>query len=186
MASPWPVPDLHPERRTGSQLALAVSTRVAELWSWAPSLDDARRVDDLHAMRLAAKRLRYLLDDCEPLLADGAGKPIKRLRQLQNALGAVHDCDVRIETLRALLAARGGRQRRQLERLVEGHDAGDPRLAEAAAALAASCEELPLAGLARLLETCVEERAARHRKLRKRFRKLDRKGLRRRLIELAA
>ncbi|MFM8285741.1 MAG: CHAD domain-containing protein, partial [Planctomycetaceae bacterium] len=58
---------------------------------------------DLHALRLALKRLRYgleLLAECVPQqsLADS----LKRLRQLQGSLGDFHDAEVAREELRAL------------------------------------------------------------------------------------
>jgi len=183
---PWPVTDLSAELRSGSQLTLPLATRVAELWSWAPALDDPRRVDELHAMRLSAKRLRYLLEDLRPLLGKGAGKAVKRLRRLQDALGAVHDCDVRAETLRAALSHQEARRQRLLQRVTGPAHAGDARVAAAADELADGCAEVPSAGLARLLAECVAERAERHAALRRRFAKLERQGLRERLVELGS
>ena len=44
-------------------------------------------------MRIAAKRLRYLLELSEPLLGQAAKKATKTIKELQDLLGEIHDCD---------------------------------------------------------------------------------------------
>jgi CHAD domain-containing protein len=66
--------------------------RFAEVLTQAPAFRRARS-EDIHALRIACKRLRYTLERFavrEPGLVDAVG----RLTQLQNALGEVHDRDV--------------------------------------------------------------------------------------------
>lgn len=72
-----------------------ISVRFAEVLAQAGSLR-GDRAEALHALRIACKRLRYsieLFEDALPKLA-AAGA---RLRQLQDELGNVHDCDVLTE-----------------------------------------------------------------------------------------
>lgn len=52
------------------------------------------RVDELHAMRIAAKRLRYTLETFAPLFEDGLKTTIKAMRSSQDMLGEIHDADV--------------------------------------------------------------------------------------------
>ncbi|HET7230112.1 MAG TPA: CHAD domain-containing protein [Longimicrobium sp.] len=56
-------------------------------------VDDIDDQDEAHRARIAAKRLRYLI---EPFTAELEGAPdvVKRLKRLQDALGEMHDADV--------------------------------------------------------------------------------------------
>ncbi len=66
--------------------------RFAEVLTLAPALRRGRG-PELHALRIACKRLRYTLERFvprEPALLDAAG----RLMQLQDVLGEIHDRDV--------------------------------------------------------------------------------------------
>jgi len=54
----------------------------------------------LHEMRIAAKRLRYSIELFEACWGSRIAKYAKQIARLQTALGAVHDCDVWIESFR--------------------------------------------------------------------------------------
>jgi len=73
-----------------------VHVRLGELWSFVPAALDPDEVTALHDMRIAAKRLRYVLE------LTGPDAPIKQLKRLQDVLGEIHDCDVQLPPLRAL------------------------------------------------------------------------------------
>lgn len=71
--------------------------RFAEVLALAPALRRGR-AEELHALRIACKRLRYALERFsvfEPALHD----PGVRLAQLQDALGEIHDRDVLLQTI---------------------------------------------------------------------------------------
>ena len=63
-------------------------------------------------MRIAAKRLRYVLEIVEPCFGPDAIAARRAAKELQAVLGDIHDCDVMlpradgIESLQALLRAR--------------------------------------------------------------------------------
>jgi hypothetical protein len=48
-------------------------------------------------MRIAAKHLRYTLEVFDPIYEKGLRKPLKVVKEIQELLGEVHDCDVWIE-----------------------------------------------------------------------------------------
>ena len=50
-------------------------------------------------MRIAAKRLRYLMQALAPLYPDALAEPVQAARLCQTQLGDIHDCDVWIDTL---------------------------------------------------------------------------------------
>ncbi len=89
-----------------------VLVRLDELFSFDPAVRDPRAVEQLHDMRIAAKRLRYILELTEPALGEAARLGTKEAKGLQGLLGDIHDCDVmvprvheEVELLRAQDAA---------------------------------------------------------------------------------
>jgi hypothetical protein len=103
------VKKLDPTAPLAPNAARIVRTRVDELCSFA---DEALRPDHQraqHDMRIAAKRLRYVLEATGLCFGDVAEEARRRARDLQDLLGELHDCDVilpRIEGhLRELRAA---------------------------------------------------------------------------------
>jgi CHAD domain-containing protein len=52
-----------------------------------------------HAMRIAAKRLRYTMEICSPVYEGGLGEFIHSVKQVQSLLGDIHDCDVWVEEI---------------------------------------------------------------------------------------
>lgn len=75
-----------------------------------------------HDMRIAAKRLRYLLEifgDCLGVEAEEARRAAKRL---QSTLGDLHDCDLmlpKVETIPAVTALMARRRERLFHEFVE-------------------------------------------------------------------
>ena len=77
--------------------------RLDELFAFAPAVLDPRNVRELHDMRIAAKRLRYILEvAAEPCFGPYATTAIRRTKDLQDLLGELHDCDVQLPRVRAL------------------------------------------------------------------------------------
>ncbi len=56
--------------------------------------------EDLHALRIRAKRLRYLLEFLQELTGKPNRRLVKRLTELQDLLGSYHDAVVAAETVR--------------------------------------------------------------------------------------
>jgi CHAD domain-containing protein len=74
--------------------------RQAELESFIPKVLDPAEKKALHDMRIAAKRLRYVLELFAPALDEDTRATGKRARALQEALGEIHDCDELVARLR--------------------------------------------------------------------------------------
>jgi CHAD domain-containing protein len=71
-----------------------IRARLAELHSFVPAALDPAEQRALHDMRIAAKRLRYLLELCGFCFGAYAPTAAKRTKELQDLLGEIHDCDV--------------------------------------------------------------------------------------------
>ena len=77
-----------PDARLDESLRTILSVRLDELHSFDPS-DPA----GLHDLRIAAKRMRYLLETAEPVFGSAATSGVKKMKELQDLLGDIHDCD---------------------------------------------------------------------------------------------
>ena len=49
-----------------------------------------------HAMRIAAKRLRYTMEICRPMYPGRLDEPVEAVKRVQTLLGEIHDCDVSV------------------------------------------------------------------------------------------
>jgi hypothetical protein len=70
-----------------------IAVRLEELRSFSGAVRDPSAVTELHDMRIAAKRLRYVLEMTAPALGPAAEQGAKDAKRLQDVLGEIHDCD---------------------------------------------------------------------------------------------
>jgi CHAD domain-containing protein len=90
---------------------------VDDLLSYETSLADAADQQQHHAMRIAAKRLRYAMEICRGAYADRLDPFLASVKEIQGLLGEIHDRDVWGAQLDALLA-----DQRDLLDSTYGHD----------------------------------------------------------------
>lgn len=100
MAKAKALTDLDPRAPTGQNARQIARTRLDEMYSWAADVDEPYEVRGLHNLRIAAKRMRYVLEIFEDVLPPAAQSIADELAQIQDELGAMHDCDVMIALLR--------------------------------------------------------------------------------------
>jgi hypothetical protein len=105
------VSGLDPAGPLEANLRRLVAVRLDELRSFAHDGAAPTSAEDLHDMRIAAKRLRYVLEMAEPVLGAPARRGAKEARRIQDLLGEIHDCDEGVPRVQA-----------QIERL-RGEDA---------------------------------------------------------------
>jgi CHAD domain-containing protein len=75
-------------------LRAVAGRRLAEVADGLTALEDPRDAEALHDLRIAAKRLRYVLEAAAPALGPAALDGAKAARELQSVLGDLHDSDV--------------------------------------------------------------------------------------------
>jgi hypothetical protein len=100
------VKGIDPDGDAAGEVAKIVAVRLDELCGFMPAARDPAEVDTLHDMRIAAKRLRYVLELFAPAFGPYAAKAARQTKRLQDLIGEIHDCDVtrpRIAQLRAEL-----------------------------------------------------------------------------------
>ncbi len=74
--------------------AAALSDRLDEFLAYEPYVDQPACVAELHAMRIAAKQLRYTIEIFAPLYPGELAPQMQAIKACQELLGDLHDCDV--------------------------------------------------------------------------------------------
>ncbi len=80
-----------------------ITARVGELRAFEPCLASPGDHQQHHAMRIAAKRLRYTMELFKPVYEGGLDRVIEAIKQVQSLLGDAHDCDVWVVQLDNML-----------------------------------------------------------------------------------
>jgi CHAD domain-containing protein len=98
------VKGLQADMRLDAAMERTIAVRLDELCAFMPAAADPAQVELLHDMRIAAKRLRYVLELTGFCFGPYAPKAAKRARQLQELIGEIHDCDITLPRVTALQA----------------------------------------------------------------------------------
>ena len=86
------------------QALVKILPRLKELLSFDSRAVGSATVDEFHAMRIAAKKLRYTMEVFAPVYGESLNPFIKVSRKIQDYLGKIHDCDVWLGGLIRILA----------------------------------------------------------------------------------
>ena len=123
MAKALPLYAVNPQESLRSNAPLMLHTRLEELYQFAPYISDPAKVDELHNMRIAAKRLRYTLEIFAPCFSSKEFEKLSaQAKSIQEQIGEIHDRDIRGPLLQAFLEARATERpeiRPGLERLIQ-------------------------------------------------------------------
>jgi hypothetical protein len=114
---------LDPAAPLDQNAAKIVRTRADELRSFAPEALDPVATEAQHNMRIAAKRLRYVLEVTGFCFGAPAQTARRRARELQDLLGEMHDCDLMLPRVQAEIERLRGEDARAL--LLQAADADD-------------------------------------------------------------
>ncbi|CAA9327297.1 MAG: hypothetical protein AVDCRST_MAG93-6022 [uncultured Chloroflexia bacterium] len=116
--------------------SLVLMVRLQEMMDYANAIGSPENVEELHNMRIAAKRLRYTLELFAPTLEPkGASNLLDRVTEVQERIGAIHDCDVLFPLVQDTLEMETEREKRGAKK--RGAAAAGPPPFLAAEALAA-------------------------------------------------
>ncbi len=91
--------DLRPSRRVFDHTERHVLTGLDDLRTFEPCLANPEDHEQHHAMRIAAKRLRYTIEICKSIYGGRLDGVLEAVKQVQSLLGDIHDCDVWVEQL---------------------------------------------------------------------------------------
>lgn len=118
MAKPRPVKGLDPDGRLAPNARKVLAVRIDEVFAYDGPVRDPANVKDLHDLRIACKRLRYLLEIFGIAFAADLDPYLDQVKELQDLLGDIHDCDVQIPMLEDHLAWLAERESGAARRLV--------------------------------------------------------------------
>ena len=98
---------LPPMHAIPPEAAERINMGILDLFEYEPWIKNPDAIAEHHAMRIAAKRLRYTMEIYAPLYRLKLKRPLARVRKIQTILGNMHDCDAWIDQLtRALVRER--------------------------------------------------------------------------------
>src|SRR5260221_13586069 len=98
-----PIAGLNAQAPTTQNVRLILRQRLDEMYSYAQYVDSPDHIQELHDLRIAAKRVRYSLEVFEEFLPEKSKAFAATLTQLQDELGSLHDSEVMLALLRQLL-----------------------------------------------------------------------------------
>jgi hypothetical protein len=119
---------LDPDGSLAENAARIIKVRLAELRSFAPAALEPDGATEQHDMRIAAKRLRYILEATEFCFGKPAQTGRRRARELQGLLGELHDCDVMLPRIESHLASLRNADARAVHARAGDSPDLDPRL----------------------------------------------------------
>jgi len=92
-------------RAAVKQARKTIRQHLDALVGYQDCLDEPEDSEQHHAMRIAAKRLRYTVEISDPVYDGALSDHLKVIKQVQTLLGDLHDCDVWAEDLREFARA---------------------------------------------------------------------------------
>src|SRR5215467_11008658 len=84
MAKAKPITGLDPQAPTGKNARIIAKIRLEELFSWESYVDNPYHIQELHNLRIAAKRLRYTFEVFEDVFPLASKDIVKELVQIQD------------------------------------------------------------------------------------------------------
>ncbi len=120
MAKARPIPGLSAELSYSEAAVRTIEVRSAELFEQAAGVLDVGKIEAVHAMRVATRRLRAVLEFYEPCLDREQLRPVLgQVCDLADALGQRRDPDVEILALTQFAAGATDSERPGIERFIE-------------------------------------------------------------------
>ena len=183
MTRAWPVDDIDPDAPVICNARRVLAVRIAEFYSFEPIVPYPELSEALHELRISAKRLRYTLELFRPQFGKAGDRQIDRVKTIQEALGTLHDHDVRIDLIGDELSQLLVEQSRKTRSDIA--DATPDELASIAAAALRPPPDDPRRGLISLLGREHAGRRAAYTRFRELWDKYGGDGMRRDLVALS-
>ena len=99
MAKARAISGLNAHTLTSTNARIIARTRLEEMDAWGRYAHESQRSNELHDLRIAAKRLRYTLEIFADVLPEESASVVEEVTQIQEELGALHDSDVMVALL---------------------------------------------------------------------------------------
>jgi hypothetical protein len=127
MAKPRPVTGIKPRKGLRPNARRVLAVRIEEIYAYDGLIADPANVTELHDMRIAFKRLRYLLEIFGVAFRGELDPYLEQVKVLQDLLGDIHDCDVQVPMLEGHLEWLTAREAERAQELVAARARRRPR-----------------------------------------------------------
>jgi len=94
MAKAWKVKGIQPQSSYRRNAKVILATKIQEVYSWAESIQNPKKIKELHNLRISVKRLRYSMEFFTTNYGEEFQSFLKILEDLQEQLGDIRDYDV--------------------------------------------------------------------------------------------
>jgi CHAD domain-containing protein len=119
MAKARDIPDFEHAASFREAAAMAVEIRAEEVFEHAAGVLDTNDIERVHAMRVATRRLRAVMEIFAPAFPKKQHRVLlKEVKALADALGERRDPDVQIDAMRKIGAALTAEDRRGIDHLI--------------------------------------------------------------------
>jgi CHAD domain-containing protein len=140
VAKAWDVPGLRGNAVFREAAGRVILTRWREMMSYRDGTLAGEDIEELHAMRVASRRLRAAMDAFESAFPRKSFRPyLRRVKEVTDVLGEARDLDVAVERLLKLVPSMADDERPGLDGLISRYrherSAEDPRIAALFAAI---------------------------------------------------
>jgi CHAD domain-containing protein len=119
MAKARDIPELAQASSFREAAWMAVDVRAEEVFEHAAGVLDVTDIERVHAMRVATRRLRAVMEIFAPAFPKQQhGEALKQVKELADALGERRDRDVAIDSMTRIGAALTAEDRRGIDHLI--------------------------------------------------------------------
>jgi CHAD domain-containing protein len=153
---------LDPNAPLQTNAQLICVERIADLYGLEPYIHDPANAEQLHEMRIAAKHLRYALELFRVCFGPDIEDRIDDVKETQEQVGQIHDCDVLIEVLKRHLSVIAQRMQEDLAAIAVECLPHDERMARVRDAIQHQATDDPRPGILSLLGHKIDERNQRY------------------------
>jgi CHAD domain len=124
MAKATKVKGLGKKALASENAAKIIAVRLDDLYRYAPYVEDSENIEEIHNMRIAAKRLRYTLEMFDFAYSDDLKGMISEVKKIQSTIGDMRDADIMVETVLNLLEDRAQTRARRLRDIATSSERG--------------------------------------------------------------
>jgi len=104
--------------------ARIIAARLDDMYRYAPYVEDPANIEEIHNLRIAAKRLRYTLEMFRFAYPPELKALISEVKKIQSAIGDMRDADIMVETVLNLLDDRAQARAERLRNIAMSSERG--------------------------------------------------------------
>ena len=124
MAKATKVKGLSKKAAATENAAKIIAVRLDDMYRYAPYVEDPENINEIHDMRIAAKRLRYTLEMFDFAYPKELKGLISEVKKIQSTIGDMRDADIMVATVLDLLESRASARAARLRDIATSSERG--------------------------------------------------------------